>query len=52
MATRLISENVNPMEIQQYLGHTNIENTLKYIRSVEETNAKKIQKFIPSMNDF
>lgn len=52
MATRLITEDVHPMEVQNYLGHTNIENTLKYIRMVKETNSTKVQKFIPHMRDF
>lgn len=52
MACWLIRNKVNLMAIKNYLGHTDVEHTMIYIRSVEEYSADELKDLIPEMKEF
>jgi integrase len=52
MACWLIRNKVNLMSIKNYLGHTDVEHTMIYIRSVEEYGANELKDLIPEMKEF
>ena len=52
MACYLIRKKVNVMAVKNYLGHQNIQDTMIYIRSVEEYESETIKDLIPTMEEF
>jgi integrase len=52
MATHLIKQNVNVMDVQFYLGHQDINDTMTYVRSVQEYSSENLKDLIPDMRNF
>ena len=52
MATHLIKQNVNVMDVQFYLGHQDINDTMTYVRSVQEYSSENLKDLIPDMQNF
>lgn len=52
MACFLIRQKVNILSVKNYLGHQDIQDTMIYIRSVEEYSSDELKDVIPDMADF